>query len=158
MNEPPLASAGDLGPARRRFRLLVLPSFRHGFAFRIDESAQGGARLRIVMLDGRGGYAPGHIARESSRMLSRQEIARIDRAIDAARLRTLPMQAPPPEVRNGEIVVCADGTAFVFELLHRDRRTFLFRSCDRPEKPLRALIGAVFALDPKTNWQAASGT
>jgi hypothetical protein len=156
MQEPPLATAGDLGPLRRRFRLLVLPTFDHPFAFRLDEDAGGRAMLREVMLDGRGGYAPGRIAKQSERMLTRHETAGIDRAIDAAKLKSLPMEAPQQPVRNGMITVCADGTMYVFELLDRNGRLFLLRGCFTPEKPLRTLIGALYALDPQTDWKAAS--
>ncbi|HEY1606467.1 MAG TPA: hypothetical protein VGF77_12815 [Allosphingosinicella sp.] len=149
MNEPPLATAADLEPWRRRFRLLVLPSFEPGHAFRIDEDAKGGAMLREAMLDGRGGYAPGRIARQSERALSRREAARIDRAIDAAGLKRLPMETKPSRVRHGTITICADGTMYVFELLDRAGRAFLERGCIEPERPLRALIRAVTSLDPK---------
>jgi hypothetical protein len=156
MQEPPLATAGDLGPLRRRFRLLVLPTFDHPFAFRLDEDAGGRATLREVMLDGRGGYEPGRIAKQSERMLTRHETAGIDRAIDAAKLKSLPMEAPPPRVRNGMITVCADGTMYVFELLDGKDRLFLLRGCLTPEKPLRTLIGALYALDPQTDWKAVA--
>ncbi|HEX5183031.1 MAG TPA: hypothetical protein VFW19_07750 [Allosphingosinicella sp.] len=148
MHEPPLATAADLGSWSRRFRLLVLPSFRPGLAFRIDEDGKGGARMREVLLDGRGGYEPGAIAKESERSLTSEEVAWIDRAIEAAGLRRLPMQPPQPQVKNGTIMVCADGTMFVFELLDGRGRSFQERGCIEPEKPLRALIEAVSRLDP----------
>jgi len=156
MREPPLATAGDLGRSRRRFRLLVLPTFGRPFAFRIDENTEGGAKLRQVVLDGRGGYDPGNIAKESERNLTRDETARIDKGIASAHLESLPMEAPEPRMRNGEITVCADGTAFVFELLDRKRRVFLMRGCVAPEKSLWRLIGTIFRLDPRTDWQAAA--
>lgn len=133
MREPILAGPGTLGRFHRRFRLLVLPTFDHGYAIRVDED-EDGADLHFVRLSGRGGYAPGHVATRGQRRLDRETAARVDRAVDQSGVANLPWLAPPPQpatLPSGEqeIQVCGDGTDFVFETVDAGGSHFVTRSC-----------------------------
>lgn len=131
MAEPILSRPGDLGHFRQRFRLMILPTFQHGYAIRIDETALE-ARVRIVQLSGRGGYSPGHVASVRTLTLDRAGMAEVDRLIADARLAgEAPDASPPGDVVNADgsqtITICADGTEFVFELVNRSGSHFVAR-------------------------------
>lgn len=135
MGEPVLSRPGSLAGYRRRFRMLVIPTFQPAYTVRIDEGAHGGT-VRVVLLDGRGGYAPGRIARQATFTLT---MAEVQDAIGAIRTSGLTSAAPedppdPPEV----VTVCADGTAVVFELVEPQRSRFVARACG-VSGPLRRL-------------------
>lgn len=117
MREPVLSRPGDGRGFRRRLRMLVLPSFHRPYAIRIDEAEAGGARVRIVRLDGRGGYGPGRIIEEESIALSAAETAALNRAVDASGL-----PAMPPDERRAS---CLDGVSFVFEQADPQRSRFV---------------------------------
>jgi hypothetical protein len=150
MHEPSFASSARLRGFHRRLRLLVLPTFQPGYAYRIDESEKEGATLRWVRLTGAGGYAPGRIAEESLRRLAPAEWRAVTEAMDRADLPAQPriehFRSRPNE--KGEITVCADGTTYVVELLDRDGWTFLERGCDFHEARLIRLVEAIFRLHP----------
>jgi hypothetical protein len=115
MGEPILSRPGDREAYRRRFRLLVLPSFHHPYAIRIDEEASGGARVRIVRLNGTGGYGPGTISQQENFRLGTDQVRILDRAITASDLESDPVARPPDE---GEaIAICTDGVQFAFEMV-----------------------------------------
>jgi hypothetical protein len=61
MDEPSLWVPSARGGAAASYRLLWLPSFHHPICVRIDRTGRS-ARLRAVVLDGKGGYEPGLIA------------------------------------------------------------------------------------------------
>lgn len=117
MREPILSRPGDGRGFRRRLRMLVLPSFHHPYAIRVDEAGAGGARVRIVRLSGAGGYAPGRIIEQESITLSAEETAALNRAVDASGLDGL-----PPTARQG---ICLDGVSFVFEQADPQRSRFV---------------------------------
>src|SRR3954471_592469 len=66
MEEPVLSSRASRTGFRRRFRMLVLPSFHHAYAIRVDEPMHGPAQVRAVRLGGEGGYSPGAILEQES--------------------------------------------------------------------------------------------
>ena len=117
MREPVLSRHGDGRGFRRRLRMLVLPSFHHPYAIRVDEALAGGARVRIVRLGGRGGYGPCSIIEEESIALSVAETAALNRAVDASGLAALPPREPRPN--------CLDGVSFVFEQADPQRSRFV---------------------------------
>ena len=124
MAEPSLTQGDESTRQRRRFRVLVLPSFSPAYAYRIDEEADGRTSLHWVLLDGAGGYQPGRIAEAEARWLTTSETAPWRRAVTNAHLRRLPRQP-------AAIAVCADGTRYVVELRDEDGAVFLTRhSCD----------------------------
>jgi hypothetical protein len=126
MGEPVLSRAGGIEGYRRRFRMLVVPTFQPAYAVRIDEGAHGGT-VRVVLLDGRGGYAPGRIARQATFTLTMAEVQDVIGAIRTSGLASAALEDPPdpPQV----ITVCADGTAVVFELIEPQRSRFVVRAC-----------------------------
>lgn len=144
MREPTLASASDLKGFRQRFRLVILPSFRPAYAYRIDERYDGRTSLRRVRLDGAGGYAPGRVEATSTRALTATEASEWTSVLGQAVLPELERTKPPELVREADgteaIVVSADGTTFVFELLNAEGRNFVVRSCSVPELGLQSVV------------------
>jgi hypothetical protein len=138
MREPVLSRPGDGRGFRRRLRMLVLPSFHHPYAIRVDEAVAGGARVRIVRLSGAGGYGPGRIIEEESIALSAAETAALNRAVDASGLAAL----PPREARPG----CLDGVSFVFEQADPQRSRFVSVHQCGLTAALEALIWRIDAL------------
>ncbi|MEA3062770.1 MAG: hypothetical protein QOJ94_2551 [Sphingomonadales bacterium] len=127
MGEPPLGAPAGLGRFEERFRLLVLPSFRPAFASRIDVGRDGRAILSWAELNGRGGDAPGTLARQGSRTLRGSELRRFRSALAAAAVGSYPREQSDKTVeRDGSSVlrICVDGTTFVFEHLDAHRRQY----------------------------------
>lgn len=159
MGEPPLATSADLAGMRRRFRLLVLPTFKPAFAYRVDEHADGTATLRATRLDGRGGYSPGQISSQIQRQLGRKELKAFETAAKAADLGAQPRQEPTSTRKTNpdgseEIRFCVDGTTYVFEQLDETGRQYLMRMCDIDEESLARLVRTVFTLEPPPNgWE-----
>lgn len=142
MGEQPLIDDGDLGDFVYRFRYLVLPSFEPAYAVRIDEDRVGGLHMTWTLLDGAGGYAPGRVQETGYRQLTQSEAQQLIRLLERTDLANLQMEEGPPEPRSdGRIVVCADGTTYVFEELAQGRRNFVERRfCGRSDPELVALI------------------
>lgn len=155
MGERPFSDPAVLQDALQSFRLTVLPSFEPAYAIRVDRRADQSYDLYWVVLDGAGGYAPGKIARKGSRRLNGREIRKLGSAINDAHLETQSMQEPPPphgrDPKTGDefLTVCADGTAFVFELVSKDRRSFVERTfCGDSDEKLSELIDRAVRLLP----------
>jgi hypothetical protein len=152
MREPPLATPADLLGFRERFRLLVLPTFEPAFAYRIDVPEDGLPVLRWARLNGRGGYAPGALAKAGLRHLSAAEATAFKSELAAAALASLGREerdaVPAPDGSEG-ILMCADGTTVVFEHLASEGRSYLARSCGVLEEPLQRLYDTVSRLEPR---------
>ncbi len=150
MREPALASVTDLGGFRDRFRLLVLPTFEPAYAYRVDVREDGAASLRWVRLNGRGGYAPGALARQGTRQLRRDEVSQFGLALRSAEMGSLQRQEHEGISDNPDgsqsLTMCLDGTTYVFEHLSSQGRLFIVRSCGIDEEPLDRLAEVVFRL------------
>jgi hypothetical protein len=116
MGEPVLSSLDDHHAFRSRFRMLVLPTFWPASAIRVDET-EAGAEARFVRLNGRGGYAPGRVARQRTWRPSHAMVRELHRRWRLAALTSLSAVPPPRPPGDQTIVMCADGTYFVFELV-----------------------------------------
>lgn len=138
MREPVLSRMRDRAGFRRRFRMLVLPSFHPAYAIRIDEEAAGGARVRIVRLGGAGGYTPGGIKQEESFTLGADAVRQIDAAIEASGLAAL---AP-----DSDRSLCLDGARFVFELIDERSNRFVTRHQCELGGALESLVSRIDAL------------
>lgn len=146
MAEPVLSAPGSGAGFRRRFRMLVLPSFHHAYAVRLDESADGRVEVRAVRLDGAGGYSPGKILEQERYVPDRAAVRRLHRAIADVRLATLPREVD--ETRDGDdgtIIVCADGVRFLFELVDERGSRLVTRGCGM-DRRLWRLVDAADAL------------
>jgi hypothetical protein len=137
MAEPVLSRREHLSGFRRRFRLLVLPSFHPPYAIRVDQEASGAARVRIVRLTGRGGYAPGEILEQESYRLTADEAAALDRDIAGSGLASAPPRAASP---------CLDGAHFVFELVDGQANRFVDRHQCGLNRGLEALVWRIDGL------------
>jgi hypothetical protein len=151
MNEDPLRAPTSRKDLRRTFRLLVLPNSTPASMYRIEFGAEGGATLRWVRLDGRGGYAPGRIAEEVSRPLTPNELDPFIAAFQEADLGSRKRELPPEPVRRGAdgseiITICHHPTTYVFEHISRQGRVFITRDYCDIDEPLRRLVRAVFRL------------
>jgi hypothetical protein len=144
MEEPVLSSSASRGGFRWRFRMLVLPSFHHAYAIRVDEPVAGPAKVRAVRLDGRGGYSPGKILEQERYVPDRAAIRHLHAAIVSVRLADLPRQTSP-DAEDGTIVVCADGVRFVFELVDERGNHLVTRGCEM-DASLWTLVDAADAL------------
>jgi len=159
MREPPLATPADLAGMRQRFRLLVLPTFKPAFAYQVDEYTDGTANLRVVRLDGRGGYSPGKVSSDVRRSLRPEELQAFHTAAQAADLGSQAREEPSPSPKpnpdgSQEIRFCVDGTTYVFEQLDQTARQFVMRMCNIDESGLAGLVDAVFALQPPpSDWE-----
>lgn len=152
MGEPPLGSSRDLDGFRERFRFLVLPTFKPGYAYRVDVSRGGAMFLRWAVLSGRGGYAPGILAARGSRKLTRPEAEEFKSALAAASLPRLPREEAvvSTDSSGAQVIrVGADCTMFVFEHLTSRGREYLSRECGIDEPGLRGLAAFVFRLKPR---------
>jgi hypothetical protein len=151
MGEPILSRPDGRGRFATRLRMLVLPSFDHGYAIRIDESASGGL-VSLVELTGAGGYAPGQVHRRAHRRLSTDDMRTVHQLVRRADLSSAPVRVPPaPPVETGEgqiITVCADGTMYVFELIDRDGSRFVYRHECEISPALLALASELQTLRP----------
>lgn len=87
------------------FRFLYLPTFHHPVSIRLTRSGQK-ASLRVVMLSGKGGYAPGRILIECRRELSPEERRRFEVLLSRSRFWESP---------NGEEPGAMDGSVWLFE-------------------------------------------
>jgi hypothetical protein len=146
MEEPVLSAPGSAAGFKRRFRMLVLPTFHHAYAVRLDERADGRSEVRAVRLDGAGGYSPGKILEQESYSPDRAAVRRLRRAIAEVRLATLPQETDETRLGNSDvIVVCADGVRFVFELVDASGSRFVTRGCGM-DRRLWKLVDAADAL------------
>lgn len=153
MREPPFSSEADLAGYMGRFRLLVLPSFWPGYAYRVDVREDGSAVLRWSRLSGRGGYAPGRLARQGSRPLRAPELREWRQTLAAAALATLTREAQDEGVTidadgSQNVSICVDGTMLVFEHLTSRGRDYVIRDCDI-EDSLQRLVNVVSRMRPR---------
>lgn len=137
MGEPILSRPADRGGFRRRFRMLVLPSFHRPYAIRVDQAASGRARVRIVRLNGRGGYGPGEIFEQESYALTADQAALLHRDIEASGLASAPPHAG---------ALCTDGAQFVFELVDAHGNRFVDRHQCGLNPQLETLVWRIDAL------------
>jgi hypothetical protein len=152
MNEPSLAQRESLRGLRQRFRLLVLPTFAPGYAYRIDEREDRNAMLHWVRLNGRGGYAPGIVAARGDRALRPDEVRALNHAIAAADLDHSPREVTDQGVHKNpdgteSVTICADSVAFGIEVRNEGGWRFVALYCAWPA-PLAHLIRTVIRLRP----------
>jgi hypothetical protein len=148
MQEPPLATPDQLGGFRERFRLLVLPTFHPAHSYRLDVGRNGSITVRWVRLDGRGGYAPGKVARQGSRQLRPGEVRRFRSALAASKLGSVPREIANIGRFGEPLSLCVDGTQFVLEHLTANGRDYVVRECGIDEVPIRKLARIVFGFTP----------
>lgn len=141
MEEPALSSPAGRAGFKRRFRMLVLPTFHHAYAIRVDEPTKGVAKVRAVRLDGRGGYSPGKILEQESYVPDRAALRRLYRTIAGVGLADLPRLAAP-QAEDGAIRVCADGVRIVFELVDQRGNHLVTRGCDMDRRLWRLVDSA----------------
>lgn len=137
MAEPILSRQEVRSGFRRRFRMLVLPSFHRPYAIRVDQERSGRARVRIVRLTGRGGYGPGEIFEQESFALTADQAARLDRDIEASGL-----ASAPPRAR----AACLDGAQFIFELIDAQANRFVDRHQCSLNRALETLVWRIDGL------------
>ncbi len=106
MGEMPLPPLAAANPKADVYRFLWLPTFTHPIGVRVDRKASG-ARLRVVVLDGQGGFEPGGIAIEKSANWTSDQWDELDQLVDATGF----WESPVSPNQAAEM----DGTTFVIE-------------------------------------------
>ena len=131
MGEPSFAARGSLKGYSKRFRLLVLPSFTPAYVIRVDYPPTGPARSTVVTETGSGGYEPGEKVPLWSKTLAERSGERLDEMVADSKILSRPVDARR-EALNGEIVICSDGTRYVFEAIEADgtQRVISRHQCD----------------------------
>lgn len=119
MEEPSFAAADAARGYSRRYRLLVLPTFTPAYAIRIDVPLHGPVRATVVTETGAGGYDPGNKVPLWSYEIREHHPGEMDDMVRGARIENRTNGAEP-ETPSGQIVVCGDGTRYVFEELDAD--------------------------------------
>ncbi|MDF2385096.1 hypothetical protein JMG10_26740 [Nostoc ellipsosporum NOK] len=147
MEEPVLGAPHALDGYRIRFRMLVLPSFLEPYVIGVDERTDGRHVVRYTRTDGRGGYGPGPIAERRIEALAGDRFVRVADALADARLaERLPSNRDGQEfagdVPRADMVICLDGTQFVFELLDGAGHHVVTRHDCSLDGPIRALVDA----------------
>lgn len=105
--EPSLyATTREAGASGRILRFTWLRSFHPPVIVRVDESADGKARMVAKELSGYGGYEPGHVAKTVERLLSAAEWLALKNQVDRSRLM---------ETRQPECILGADGAQWILE-------------------------------------------
>lgn len=78
------------------FRFLWLPTFHHPVCVRIERKTNG-VTLRAVVLDGLGGYDPGHVAIDETVQLDEAQWRGLERYLEAASFWKIPTKDPDEE-------------------------------------------------------------
>jgi hypothetical protein len=107
MNEPVFSKVAYKDREAAVYRWLWLPSFKHPICVRITRKRDR-AELRLIVLDGLGGYEPGQAAIERTIVLSPDQWAGIAQRIEQVGL----WRMPTYEVRN---YVVTDSTRLIWE-------------------------------------------
>ena len=149
MGEPSFATAGTKRDYALRVRLIVLPSFTPAYVVRVDYpagwTAQREATLTAVTETGAGGYGPGQKVPLWSFTMNPRAAARLSTELVRANLATAPRRVHGGTAKDGEIVICADGTSYVLEILSADMHRVIARhQCDFEGDP--SLVPAFYQL------------
>jgi hypothetical protein len=118
------------------YRLLWLPSFHHPVCVRIDRTGAE-VKLRVKVLDGKGGYDPGQIAIDKGIILSADQVTELDRHLERTAFWTM-----PTTVRIDGMV--HDGDQLIVEGI----RQGTYHAVNRvlPDQPFTKLCGAILDL------------
>lgn len=126
MEEPVLLDRPLPRALRRRFRMVV--SINHGGvrAIRVDQRRAGGARVRAVELSG---ALPRRIRRQQVYDIDRDAVLELERALDLARLRRMPVL--PVRRAREENEICFSGASVFFELVEEGNSQLVTQNgCD----------------------------
>ena len=150
MGEPAFARLRTGADHLLQLRLLVRPALERPYVIRIDERADGQARLSIARLDGHSRHRPGRAVRQPERSLSPARLAAIHAVLPRADLPAQPVQGRdrPPRMVNGEqeLLVCVHATIFSFELADATGLYQIDRNPCTLTPPLAALAEAMLRL------------
>jgi hypothetical protein len=94
------------------YRFTMLPSFYHPLAVRLIVAPDGSGIVISKRLTGKGGYDPGYLDFERSHPVTREQVKKVRRAVDALKFWSLPTEVPS---------TCLDGANWIFEI-HREGR------------------------------------
>lgn len=150
MEEPIFSRLGPAANRVLRLRLLVRPYRDPPYVIRIDEAADGRARLAVARLDGFSPRRRGHVLRQPEAILDAARLAPIHAALAQAALPSQPAQGQerPPRIVDGmqEIVMCVHSTHFSFELADAAGLYQIDRDPCTLTPPLAALAEAMLDL------------
>lgn len=114
LHEPSLWELSEKSNSNQVYRFLWLRSFHHPISIRLDIQPDGNGTLTTKICDGAGGYAPGKIIRDQTRILSSPTISEFLSEISARHYWDMPTEEP----FNGTIGV--DGAQWILEGVNRN--------------------------------------
>jgi hypothetical protein len=100
-------------PAVGSYRFLWLRTFHHPVAVRVDVLADGTATLRTKIASGAGGYDPGKLISNETRLLTKEETRKVVARVNASDFWRLPSY---DRTRTGD-----DGSEWIFEVADQGR-------------------------------------
>jgi hypothetical protein len=100
------------------YRVLWIPTFHHTVCARIERAGDG-ARLHAKVLDGRGGYDPGHLAIDRRLNLDRTQLDRLERLLDEAAYWELPTRLAEDGRCDGDQLIVEGVRAGKYHVLDR---------------------------------------
>src|SRR6185312_3628112 len=104
MGEPSLTALASRDREATVCRLLWLPSFHHPVSVRIERNRRG-AMLRVVVLDGAGGYEPGRIAIDRQLPLRDDQWLALQTRLDRVSFWTMPARINDGGVDGDRVTV-----------------------------------------------------
>jgi hypothetical protein len=142
MDEPPLWIVSRREHAETVYRWFWLPTFEHPICVRVGKKLDG-AELKVIVLDGKGGYAPGQIALEKSLRLRQDQWEKIAQGVEKLGFWGMSTQ----EMRNFGV---DDGTLLSLEGIRPGGHHVVFRSSpiSRDYEDLFLSVAGLAGLDP----------
>jgi len=104
MNEPSLWKLSQADSRIEAYRCLWLPSFHHPMSVRITRSGER-ISLKVIVLDGAGGYDPGWIAVNRTLKIESNEWTELLRSLDATQFWNMPSRDPDPAGEDGDQLI-----------------------------------------------------
>lgn len=131
MGEPSLLDVSRQDSTVEIYRFLWLRSFHHPIAVRLAVRKDGTALLISKETDGKGGYKPGRLIRNTTALLPREQRERFRSQVKRFAIWTLPTRQP------GEIGL--DGAQWIVEMTQGGRYHIIDRWSPRPDDPVHEL-------------------
>jgi hypothetical protein len=141
MGEPSLLEVSRRDSTAEVYRFLWLRTFHHPILVRLAVRNDGTARLTLKETDGKGGYEPGKLIRNTTAKLSKQQNQWFLDRLEDIGLWKLPTRKPP---KDG--VVGLDGAQWIAEASKAGRYHIVDRWSPLPGDPIHA-FGTILMID-----------
>lgn len=118
MREPSLWELAQGDRDITSYRMLWLPSFHHPAAVRVSRSG-GSVSLRVVILDGLGGYEPGQIAVDKTIKISEHEWRDMEERFERLKYWTLPTEIKDQSGSDGDQLILEGASPGRYHIVDR---------------------------------------